>query len=245
MSNEELKGLLLIGEDVEYQDIIIRNYKLGEIFKDLKLDKYYKLISLATVELKDIVQVDKVDINKLKLYDVLYDIYNDWILEFLNTFTYLKWECGMFRDFVAMDNGKRIRFTESKFDGFMEVFKKMYVVSRGEKKLSNEINPDWAVDEETRKFAEEILEFKKESKKRKNGNITMMGIIEGICSKSNSYTLLNIWELTVYQLMIQYYGIEQNENYGYILSSVYAGVYDTKKNKLEIDKIHWACEIEI
>lgn len=249
MSTEEIKGLLLAGIDIDYQDITIRNYNLDYIFKSLKLDKYYKLISLATVELKDIIQVDKVDINKLKLYDVLYDVYNDWMLEFLNTFTYLKWEKGVedgkFKDFVSYKDGKRIRFTESKFDGFMEVFKKAYCVNRGSKKSTTSINPDLAVDEETKKFAEEILELQNQGNKKQKGNITLMGIIEGICSKPNSYDLFNIWNLTVYQLMIQYYGIEQNESYGYILSSVYAGVYDTKKNKLDIEKIHWACEIDI
>ena len=99
----------------------------------------------------------------------MYDVYGDWIVEFLDTFTYLKWEKGMFRDFVAVNDGKRVRFTEDKFDGFMELFRKMYVVSRGKKsKTTASINPDLAVDEETKKFAEEILELQKQGNKKQN-----------------------------------------------------------------------------
>lgn len=249
MTEKELKGRLLKGLDVDYQGITIRNYSTGEIFEDLGLDKYEYLISLTILDVKDIFKDNKIDnIDNLKMYDVICTSFefNNWFIEFLNTFTYMEWSFGNFNDFVAYDeNKKRFRITKDKFDGLMDIVKRMYVVNRGEKSNNLEIDPNLAVDEETRKFAEEILELQKENKKRKNGSITMMGIINGICSKPNGYTLLNIWDLTVYQLMAQYYGIEQDENYGYILSSVYSGFYDTKKNKLDINKIHWACEIDV
>lgn len=248
MTEKELKGRLLKGLDIDYQGIIIRNYSTGEIFEDLGLDKYEYLISLTILDVKDIFKDNKIDtIDNLKMYDVICTSFefNNWFIEFLNTFTYMEWSFGNFNDFVAYDeNKKRLRITKDKFDGLMDIVRKMYVINRGKKATSTIINPNMAVDEETKKFAEEILELQKQGNKQ-NGNITMMGIIEGICSKPNTYNLFNIWDLTVYQLMIQYYGIEQNENYGYILSSVYAGIYDTKKNKLDIGKIHWACEIDI
>jgi hypothetical protein len=248
MSNEELKGLLFAGQDVEYQGILIKNYKLDYIFKEMKLDKYYKLMNMVILEVSDIFKdgID-IDLKDIKLFDLFYQIpdLNKDFIEFLNEFTDLKWEKGNFKDFISYKNGKRIRITEEKFNDIKDIIKKMYAISRSEKKLSDEINPDLAVDEETRKFAEEILEEKKKNNKKHKGNITMMGVINGICSKNNSYNLFNIWDLTVYQLMFQYYGIEQGENYGYILESIYHGVYDTKKNNFKIEDIHWACEIEI
>ena len=36
--------------------------------------------------------------------------------------------------------------------------------------------------------------------------------------------------------MVQYYGIEQDENYGYVLDSVYHGVFDLKKSGTKIRK---------
>ena len=98
MSIEEIKGALLYGEDIEYEGILIRNYKLKEIFSKrngLGLDKYNYLISLAILEVKDIIKDSKVDdIKDLKLYDIIcMDLeFNRWFIEFLNTFTYLEWE---------------------------------------------------------------------------------------------------------------------------------------------------------
>jgi len=241
---EKLKGLFMLGEDIEYQDIVIRNYELGEIFKDLKLDKYNYLLSFAVLDVKDIFKDSKINIDKLKKYDVICDIpeFNNWFIEFLNTFTYLKWEFGKFRDFVTYSDGKRIRITEDKFDGFMELFKKMYCVNRS--KTEEKYDLSWATSDKAREMMEEFAEDERKQNASKS-KITLNGIINGICSESNGYTLLNIWNLTMYQLMSQYYSIEQNKNYGFVMSSIYNGVYDTTKNKLNIEDIHWACEIKI
>ena len=240
MSDDELKGLLLIGTDIEYQDILVKNYSLGEIFKNVKLDTYYKLISLSTVEIKDIIQADKVDIGKLKLYDILYDIYNDWIIEFLNTFTYLKWERGMFRDFVAINDGRRIRFTEDKFEGFMELFKKMYVVSRGEK--DDKYDLSLATSDKVREMMQEFAEDERKRNAKKS-KITLNGIIAGICSTSNRYDFFNIQDLTMYQLMTIYYVNENRDNYQYIMQSAYSGIYDLSKTKIE--DIHYCREVNV
>jgi hypothetical protein len=248
MSNEEIKGLLLRGKDVKYQGFLIRNYSLDEIFDEsFGLDKYYFLISFANLEVKDIPKDSKVKIDKI-LYDIIYEKLDlrEWFLEILNTFTYLHWQVGtlQFKDFIAYDeNKKRYRMTEDKFDGFMNIFKKMYSINRSKLESTVNIDPNLAMDEETRKLAEEFAEFEKENEsKNKNGNITLMGIISGVCSKGRGYTFFNIWDLKMYQLMGLYYGIEKDENYGYIMGSIYAGVWDTKKNKLNMEDIHWATE---
>lgn len=248
MSDIELNGLLLAGEDVEYEGFLVRNYSIGDIFKKIKLNKYYYLRGLTVLTPQDMLEgIKPEDIDKLKVYDILlsYPHYNQMFIEFLNTFTYLEWQNGLMNDFVAYDGDKRCRINENRFNGLMQLVKKMYVVNRGEKSSNLEIDPNMAVDEETRKFAEEIIEEQKKNKNKNTKGITLNGIIEGVCSKGIGYNFFNIWDLTVYQLMIQYYGIEQNENYGYIMSAVYAGLYDTKKNKLEVNKFHWANEIDV
>ena len=254
MSTEEIKGSLLYGEDVEYEGILIRNYKLKEIFSKrngLGLDKYNYLISLAILEVKDILKDSKVDnIKDLKMYDIICTDFefNKWFIEFLNTFTYIKWEFGQFNDFVAYDSDKkRIRLTEKKFDGFMELMRQIYSVSRGNKSKSK-FDPSMAVnkDEETRQILESLAEAERKARsKKKKGNVTLSSIINQLSAKENPYSLLNIWDLTVYQLMMQYYGTEQNENYHYIINSVYAGVFDLKKSGTSLESIFWANELSI
>lgn len=252
MTDKELKARLLKGLDIDYQGIIIRNYSTGEIFEDLGLDKYEYLISLTILDVKDIFKDNKIDnIDNLKMYDVICTSFefNNWFIEFLNTFTYMEWSFGNFNDFVAYDeNKKRFRITKDKFDGLMDIVRKMYVVNRGNKHKSSKFDFDKAVikDEDMRQTLEELAEAERKAKKRKgNKEITLNGIITGICSKSNSYNLFNIWNLTVYQLMAQYYGIEQDENYRYVLTSIYSGVYDLKKSNTKLENIHWANEIEL
>lgn len=249
MTDKELKARLLKGLDIDYQGILIRNYSVGEIFEDLGLDKYDYLISLTILDVKDIFKNNKVDnIDNLKMYDIICTSFefNNWFIEFLNTFTYMEWTYGSFDDFVAYDeNKKRFRITKDKFDGLMELIKKMYVINRNNK-VKSKFNPDMAVDEETRKLVEELAEAEKELKSKfKNKSVTLNGIVTGICSKPNSYNLFNIWNLTIYQLMVQYYGIEQDENYGYVLDSVYHGVFDLKKSGTKLENIHWANEVDV
>ena len=72
-----------------------------------------------------------------------------------------------------------------------------------------------------------------------------MGIINGVCSQGIGYTLFNVWDLKIYQLMAQYYGVEQDKNNRYIMESIYHGVWDTKKNKINYNDIHWCKEVNL
>ena len=245
MSDIELNGLLLAGEDIEYEGFLVRNYSIGDIFKKIKLNKYYYLTGLTVLTPQDILEgIKPEDIDKLKVYDILlsYPHYNQMFIEFLNTFTYLEWKNGEWNDFVAYDDDKRYRINENRFNGLMQLVKKMYVVNRGEKGKDLEINPNLATSKEAKELAEFFLEPDEKENKNKSG-ITLMGVVNGVCSQGIGYTLFNVWDLKMYQLMAQYYGIEQGKNYGYIMESVYHGVWDTKKNKINYNDIHWCKEV--
>ena len=245
VSDIELNGLLLAGEDIEYEGFLVRNYSIGDIFKKIKLDKYYYLTGLTVLTPQDMLEgVKPEDIDKLKVYDILlsYPHYNQMFIEFLNTFTYLEWKNGEWNDFVAYDSDNiRYRVNENRFNGLMQLVKKIYVVNRGSKDSSDELDPSLAKSEEARKMVEEFIEFenKKNSNKEK-GTITLMGVVNGVCSQGIGYNLFNVWDLKMYQLMAQYFGVEQDKNYDYIMNSVYQGVWDTKKNKINYNDIHWA-----
>ena len=224
---------------------MVRNYSIGDMVEVLGYDKYELLINLTVLDVKDIFSnATADDINKLKMYDIfcLIPDYNKLFIEFLNTFTYLEWTFDKVNGFTANE----FVLDEVKCSGLMELVRKIYVVNTGKSNGSNlELNPDLATSEEARKLAEEFAEEEKKLKGKNKTNITLNGIIKGICSKSNNYNLFNIWDLTMYQLMVQYYGIEQDENYGYIMTSIYSGIYDIKKNKLNINDIHWASDIDV
>ena len=247
MSDIELNGLLLAGEDIEYEGFLVRNYSIGDIFKKIKLNKYYYLTGLTVLTPQDMLEgVKPEDIDKLKVYDILlsYPHYNQMFIEFLNTFTYLEWKNGEWNDFVAYDSDIRYRINENRFNGLMQLVKKMYVVNRGEKSDNSEIDISMATSEEAKELAKEFIEFDKENNNQKSKKgITLMGVINGICSQGIGYSMFNIWDLKIYQLMSQYFGVEQSKNYEYIMESVYHGVWDTKKNKINYNDIHWCKEV--
>lgn len=246
MDENKLKGLLTLGEDIiKYQDIEIKNYSLREIFsKDFGLDKYYYLTWFLNIDKTIITDKYKFDVENKSLYECIWEIPElvYWFLEVLNAFTNYKWAIGDWKDYITYDeNNKRHRFYESKFDEFVKLLKKIYCVNGKDIESTMDLNPDLATSEEARKMTEEFAEFNNQNKKNK-GNITMNGIITGVCSKGIGYNFFNIWDLKMYQLMSVYYSIEQNEKYGYIMTSVYHGVWDTKKNPIDSNKIHWAIE---
>jgi len=247
MSDSELNAKLLKGSDIEYQGIMIRNYSIGEIFEDLGLDKYYSLTGLTNAEVKDLVVGS--DLDRLTVYKLFCDElqFRQLFIDFLNTFTYLKWEYVVIKEFVAYDeNKKRFRINEDKFNGLMKLIKKMYVVNKGEKKNNLEIDPSLATSKEAKELANFFLEpdDKTDGKKSKDG-ITLNGVINGLISKGVGYNYFNIWDLKMYQLLSFYYGVRQVEDYQNIMMSVYHGVWDTKKNPINYNSIHWSNEVDI
>lgn len=246
MNEDRLKGLLVRGKDILYQDFYIRNYTLDEIFsEDFGLDKYYYLISFANIELRDIFKDSKIKIDDRKLYDELYNKpeYRMWLLDVLNSFTYLNWQVGLMNDFIAYDEDKkRHRINEKKFDDFIKILKKVYCINKGKTKSSMAIDPNMAVGKEAKEMAKEFTEFENENKRDKGEGFTLLGIINGLAGKGRGYTYFNIWDLTIYQLMSLFYGINHDEEYGYVMEQINHGMRDLKKNPVNINKIHWAIE---
>ncbi len=251
MSDSELKARLLKGLDIDYQGVVIRNYSIGEIIEDLGLDRYYYLAGLTTVEVKDLVKANNPeDIDKLTVYGLFCNEFRATFIDFLNTFTYLQWEYVSIKEFVAYEDNdrkkKRYRINLNNFEGLMKLIKKMYVINRGEKKNELDIDPIMATSKEAKALAEFFLEpDEKTDKNDSKSGITLNGVINGLISKGVGYNYSNIWDLKMYQLMSLYYGVIRDEDYQNVITSVYHGVWDTKKNPVNFNNIHWSKEVNI
>jgi len=240
MNENKLKGLLMLDKDIEFNGFYIKNYKLKEIFSEnFGLDRYYFLTAFANLEKQELISQYKLTVNGESLYEMIWmtpdTVY--WLLDVLNTFTDLEWTIGNFSDFVAYDKNKnRIRFTEKIFEGFISLFKKIYFISKNIQK----IDMNKVIGEEAKKMAKEYLE----ETANNDNKITLSSIINGICSKNVGYTYFNILDLTVYKLMMLFYGIEQDEAYKLTMNIISNGLYDSKKNGKNLN-LHWANEIKI
>ncbi len=240
----QLKAELLLGSDINVAGIILLNHKLGKIIKDIKLDKYNHLATLSILEIKDLLE-KRDDISEellnISVFELSFLIPNiqDWFIEFLNTFTPYKWIANdKFQLYMALD--EKLTVNKDDMDLIFKVFRKMYWIERGKKE--DTIDPNMAVDEEARQLAEEFAELEKEKNKKKK-HITLNGIIAGVCSTSHNYSFFNVKNLTMYQLMTEFYVNDAHEHYNYIMSSAYVGMYDLSKTKVE--DLHYCNEINV
>lgn len=244
INDSQLKAELLLGMDIDVGEITLLNHKLGTIIRDIKLDKYNYLSTLSILEPKDMfdnkadISDELKNISTFELSFIVPDV-QKWFIEFLNTFTNYKWSANdRFQLYMALDKKKTIN--KDDIDLIFQVFRKMYWIERGKKEDS--IDPNMAVDEETRQLAEEFAELEREKNKKKK-HITLNGIIAGVCSTSHNYSFFNVENLTMYQLMTEFYVNDAHEHYNYIMSSAYVGMYDLSKTKVE--DLHYCNEINV
>lgn len=90
-------------------------------------------------------------------------------------------------------------------------------------------------NERARKFMEKLRLSKQNIKKPETMNLH--SIISGVAWKSNNTNIIDIFDLTIYQLYDAYHRLENIDNYHYTLSGLYAGTVDGKK--INLSKITW------
>jgi hypothetical protein len=159
------------------------------------------------------------------------------------------------------------RFGESVFDGFKLIFKEeahlgqynknvfFYLGDIHEGRIIDSVKfeqiqhvlkkANFIKDEPEYKPANDLAKkmiemIKKNAKGRPKPKETMNlhSIINGLAWKSPSINLLNIFDLTVYQLYQGFYTTDNIDNYHHTLTGIYAGTVDGKNIKLS--DLHWA-----
>lgn len=236
--NSKIDGKLLKGLDVKVGDITIRNYNLGYIFDDdkgLGLDAYYQALQPAVIKVSDFelenVLSEEV-VSRLTLFDIpcMFKDVRELFIGFFNAFTYHEWEFNdVFNEFITHIEDDTLRINRRNIDDILEVVRKMYNVGHGLSKADQVFRSS-----EAEKALKEFEEWE-DSLPGEKGDITLEGIIEGVTVKSD-YTLFDIWDLTVYQLMRTFYKINDTEYIDNLTAGVYAGTIDGKA----IKDLHWA-----
>lgn len=116
------------------------------------------------------------------------------------------------------------------FDDLQNVLKNAHHIEK--KRKEDEIIPG---NEQARKFMEKLKLSKQNIKKPEVMNLH--SIISGVAWKSNSMNIINIFDLTIYQLYDAFHRLENIDNYHYTLSGIYAGNVDSKN--INLSKITW------
>lgn len=97
-------------------------------------------------------------------------------------------------------------------------------------------------NDQAKKFMEKLMYFRKNTNIKKKEEITLHSMVNGMAWKSNNVNILNIFDLTVYQLREGFFSLTNIDDYQYTLHGIYAGTVDMKK--IKFDRLQWAKIIE-
>ena len=226
----DLNLKLLAGMSIFIENLgILTPLKLRDIIALGELN-YNELLSVLLIDKSNIDGLNNQDINNLELL-MVYSYQNQDFREktlkalklFLNKGFFMNNEGFFYCDDLIINNDS--------FNYFQYVLKCANHIEI--KKKEDEIIPG---NERARKFMEKLKLSKQNIKKPEI--INLHSIISGVAWKSNNTNIINIFDLTIYQLYDAYHRLENIDNYHYTLSGLYAGTVDGKN--INLSNITWS-----
>ena len=209
--------------------IEIKPFILKEIV-DIGYIKYQQLMNIFVVEVGDILKEIPEELKNVTVFDLftksgikeLLEPFLDSMCVFLRTekFSFDK-ETNFLVDGKIIDNDK-----------WLKICKIVKMQNCVEKRVEEEYNP---ANEEARKIIEKIKALKKEHPRKES--ITFTSMISGISWKSNNVNIIDVWNLTIYQLYDALNRLNLIDNYQFTLSGIYAGTLDGKK--IDLKELNW------
>ena len=194
---------LLAGDDkVEIDGIVFKQPKLRDI-KDIGLQTYYAYISFLLVSAEEyLISIKREDlIPFFKQHNLtMFDIYRDnpyerqFFIEALSFFIdgEIEFKNGEF----LINNTNIIN---------KEIYQKILEIIAEINCLKVNKQQETYANEKARKIAEKIQQAKqKRSSVQSKDSISLADIISAVASRKESLNLLNIWDLTIYQLYDHY-----------------------------------------
>jgi len=232
---------LLAGMHIDINNLgVLTPLKLKQII-DLGEQVYNELLSVLLIDKSNIEGLKEEEFSNLEIL-MVYSYQNiefrENVLKSLNLFLgneFFMSNEGLFycRKLISDNYGlfvyKNLVLDKDPFDDFQYVLKKANHI---ENKKEDDIIPG---NERARKFMEKLKLSKQNIKKPETMNLH--SIISGIAWKSNNINIINIFDLTIYQLYDAYHRLENIDNYHYTLSGIYAGTVDSEK--INLSKITW------
>ena len=239
MTNEDdLELCLLAGHQVDVGIGKLYPLKLRDIV-EIGLSKYNEYLGITTLDIDDL-DLEEVNLKESEITNfefILLSCYSqssfkDKFITALSLFfkelVSVDYEGGFF--YIGEKEEQRI-INNDNFKVIQDVLMKQNYVKK--EKKEEDYNPG---NERARKFIEKLKKNKRNMPKIK-GDITLHSIISGIAWKSNNINILNVWNMTIYQLYDAIQRLELIDNYEGHLQGIFAGTIDPKK--LDFKNINW------
>jgi len=224
--DDELR--LLKGSSFFVDEIEIKPFTIGEIV-EIGYEKYLINLNIFILEVNDFILEIPEEYKEINIFDLLLNSGQKELLEvFLNGIDFFlkPKQMNVSNNEIIIDNKK---INRNNWDDIRQIIKTQNRVKKNEKE---EYNP---ANEEARRIIERIKALKKENPQKEL--VTLSSIISGVAYKSNNINILNIWNLTIFQLYDALDRLSLIDNYKFTLSGIYAGTVDGKK--INMKDINW------
>lgn len=240
MEIDDLDLKLLAGMPVEIEGVGLLHIPTLRQVIDIGYSVYNKYISAIMFDKSN---VEGITDEEICNFDLMFGIsvhnenFRDVILESFNFF--FKKEAQLYFDntgafFYLGEISNRIDNTN--FQSIQEVIMKANHIKTNKEEL--EFNPG---NEQAKALVEKIMAARKQKPKKKE-TMNLQSIVSGLAWRSNGINMLNVFDLTIYQLYDGFFRTERIDNYQFTLSGVYAGTVNGKE--INFNNIHWTRIIE-
>lgn len=235
MDERELELKLLTGHSIEMDGgTIFYTPKLNEIIA-LGESTYNEVVSYLLIDKKNLKDVGHDEASNYEVA-VTYYFYDE---NFRKVFS--KGVKLFLREKVQLSDEGYFYFEDNKVFS-SESFDYMQRLIRKSNRIAAKNEPEFnPANEQAKHLIDMIMKGRKEKPAPKE-SINLRSMISGLAWKSNNINLLNIGDLTIYQL---YDGLDRLDNidhYNHVMTGIYTGNVDGKK--INFNDIHWKKIIE-
>lgn len=239
MDNKDLQFRLLAGMPIPFEKGFIYSPKLREI-AEIGYNKYYDLLSVLLIDKSNVEMSQDYDLTNFEiLFHLSYQDkeFGDKLFQafdlFLKEFPRRQYD----------ENGVLFLFenwslNNENFDQFQSLIElSNCVTTKPEKKYK------FANKKAKELFDRLLKEFPTPKSFKKKNEITLFGIVNALAWRNNGMNIKEIFDLNVFQIYQAFLTTENIDNYMSTIHGIYAGTVDI--NKINIQKIHWAKEIDL
>ncbi len=236
-------------ETINYHGLNIPQYSLLQLIDDIGLDIYQYLIQFCSLTVEKLLweeKFDDINFDEIEFYDLLST--EGWLQQYFHEFLKVFIKCDGFKtninyhliddnnlptvDFIIQQNENTYVIMRDNFEEFREFFRIMY---RQPNINDDDINK--AYDKLAYKTMRSINRKQRKLNELLPVKYDLLSIVNGISCNSYGYNKTNIWDLTIYQLYDELYGILSRDNWSFCNLGIYTGNIDG--NKIKMDDIVW------
>ncbi|MWV44970.1 hypothetical protein GRF59_15210 [Paenibacillus sp. HJL G12] len=233
MNHEDLKLKLLSNSPIYLSGAGIINIPSVRTIIDIGLNEYNIRLSHLLIDKSYL----KESIDNISNFDIFFaNCYHNTSFR-SNSFDllrlYFATECSLEQDdySISITIGDKGHLDHSNFDEFQEMISTAHNI-----RPSNEaeFKPG---NSKAQEMVDMILKNRKKQPKPKE-KMDLHSIISGLAWKSNGLNILNVFDLSIYQIYNGLQVTDNIDNYHHTLNGIYAGTIETKN--IKISDLHWA-----